>query len=133
MQETTIILLVSVLQVILALGLINVWLVRFRKPTKYRGRGAHNMKEEFSAYGLPSWFMYVVGFLKLGIAFVLIAGLFVMNFTYFVLPSLQLLAVLMVGAIFMHIKVKDTLTRSIPAVLMLSMSVLAIILIKSLS
>ena len=54
-----------ILQLIISVGLINVWLFRFNKVTEYRGGGANNMKEEFQAYGLPIWLMYVVGFLKL--------------------------------------------------------------------
>ena len=45
--------LIMVLQLIIAVGLINVWLLRFKKATDYRGGDATNMKEEFIAYGLP--------------------------------------------------------------------------------
>ena len=55
-----------ILQLIISVGLINVWLFRFNKVTQYRGGGANNMKEEFQAYGLPIWLMYVVGFLTFG-------------------------------------------------------------------
>jgi hypothetical protein len=41
---------VSALQLIIAIGLLNVWLARFHKPTKYRGAGAGNMEQEFRAY-----------------------------------------------------------------------------------
>jgi hypothetical protein len=51
----------SVLTVIISLGILNVWLLRFNKPTPYRGGTAKNLKEEFAAYGLPVWFMWVVG------------------------------------------------------------------------
>ena len=70
---------VSALQIIIAIGLLNVWLVRFHKPTKYRGAGAGNMEQE--------------------------------------------LGVLMIGAISMHAKVRDNIVRTIPAILMLLMSV----------
>jgi len=55
---------VLVLQVVVALGLLNVWLVRAGKPTSYRGGNAGTMREEFAHYGLPGWAMYVVGTLK---------------------------------------------------------------------
>lgn len=126
MQDTIIILLVSVLQVILALGLINVWLVRFKKPTKYRGAGAQNMAEEFRAYGLPLWFMYMVGGAKLLIAFCLLLGFFV---PVLVLPAVYLLVVLMIGAIGMHIKIKDPVIKSLPAMTMLAMALAVVLLV----
>jgi hypothetical protein len=47
----------------------------------------------------------------------------------FVPPAAWTVAVLMVGALAMHAKVKDPLTKSLPAFLMLSMSV-AILLLR---
>lgn len=117
------------LQIIIAFGLINVWILRFSKATKYRGAGAKNMQEEFSVYGLPVWFMYVVGFLKLVISLVMILGLFSANIlALFGLPALATLVILMLGAVSMHIKVRDSLVKSIPAILMLSMAVLGLYL-----
>ena len=43
----------SIAQLIIALGILNVWLLRFNKATIYRGGSAKNMKEEFATYGLP--------------------------------------------------------------------------------
>ena len=43
--------LISILQVIVALSLLNVWLVRFHQSTAYRGGGSHSMPEEFAFYG----------------------------------------------------------------------------------
>ncbi len=40
-------------QVVVALGILNVWIIRFNRSTQYRGGGAQNMREEFQAYGLP--------------------------------------------------------------------------------
>jgi hypothetical protein len=47
-------LVIPALQVVAALVLLSVWLVRFGKETPYRGGNAHSMKEEFAAYGLPA-------------------------------------------------------------------------------
>ena len=55
---------VQLCQVIVALGLLNVWLIRFNKQTEYRGGAANSMKEEFKTYGLPEWFCYAMGGLK---------------------------------------------------------------------
>ncbi len=49
----------SIAQLIIALGILNVWLLRFNKATSYRGGAAKNMTEEFATYGLPVWFMWV--------------------------------------------------------------------------
>jgi hypothetical protein len=127
MSETMLIWIISILQILIAFGLINVWLVRSGRATKYRGAGAQNMKEEFAVYGLPSWFMYVIGFLKIVIALVMIVGLFVPQIMYPIgIWALMLLAILMLGAITMHIKVRDPLVRILPAISMLAMSLLGI-------
>jgi hypothetical protein len=63
---------------------------------------------------------YVVGALKIGAGVVLIAGLFT---PLPVAAAAWMVAVLMVGAIAMHLKVKDPLMKSVPALLMLLMSV----------
>jgi len=103
------------LQILIALGIVNVWVVRFGKPTAWRGGAATNMKEEFAAYGLPSWVMGVTGALKLLCAAGLVVGIWE---PALVQPAAALLAALMVGAIFMHIKVTDPFARSVPALLM---------------
>ncbi len=108
-----------VLQLVLALGLLNVWLVRASNSTTFRGRGADSLRDEFSQYGLPEPVFYVVGALKLGTAAALIAGLW---FPALVLPAAALLSALMLGALAMHIKVGDPPLRSLPAALMLGMS-----------
>ena len=66
-----------VLQVVAALGLLNVWITRSSKPTPYRGAGAESMSAEFAAYGLPGWFMWVVGAIKVGVAVALLRGLWI--------------------------------------------------------
>ena len=110
---------VTYLQVILALGLFNVWLLRFNRATPYRGGNARTMREEFLAYGLPGWSTYLVGALKLGSAVALIAGLWMPTL---VLPVAGLIVVLMLGAITMHAKVRDPIKKSIPAIFMLLLS-----------
>jgi uncharacterized membrane protein YphA (DoxX/SURF4 family) len=107
---------VKVIQVVVALGIYNVWLLRFRKSTSWRGGTAQNMKEEFEIYGLPGWFMGVVGLLKLLCATLLIVGIWFPQVTR---PAAAGLAVLMLGAVAMHVKVKDPAMRSLPAFTML--------------
>ena len=109
----------QILQIIIALGLLNVWFLRNSKSTAYRGGSAKTLKEEFKAYGLPNFAYYVVGTLKIGSAIALILGL--QNSQVTLVASLTIV-VLMIGAVGMHIKVKDTFKKSIPALIMLIMS-----------
>jgi len=116
----------TILSVVVALGIFNVWVLRFRQPTSWRGGDAKSMKEEFAVYGLPDWILYVVGGLKLGLAGLLIAAIW--------FPAARPiggggLAALMGGALVMHVRVKDPARKSAPAVCMLAMS-LALALIQ---
>lgn len=107
-----------ILQAVVGLGLLNVWLVRAGKPTSYRGGEATTLKEEFAAYGLPVSAFFVVGALKIAAGLILIAGLWVP------LPiqwAAGVVALLMVGALAMHVKVGDPAIRSLPAAAMLIM------------
>ncbi len=109
----------AILQIVLALGLLNVWLLRTGKATAYRGGAAKNLKDEFATYGLPPFMYFLVGGLKIGCALALLAGLWI---PATVVPAAGLLAVLMLGALLMHIKVKDQISKSIPATAMLAMT-----------
>jgi uncharacterized membrane protein YphA (DoxX/SURF4 family) len=118
---------VYVFQIALALGLLNVWLVRFNRETAYRGGKARTMREEFEAYGLPGWSTYLVGGLKIGAAIALIAGLWIPSL---VMPAAALIVTLMLGALLMHAKIRDPLMKSLPAALMLMMSVSVVYLTR---
>jgi len=115
-----------VLQVIAGLGLINVWVVRPQAATAYRGGSSTTLREEFDAYGLPEWCFYAVGASKIVSAVMLIVGIWVPQL---VVPAALVVAALMVGALAMHVKVKDSLTKSVPAILMLGM-VVGIVLLR---
>ena len=107
-----------ILQVAAALGLLNVWLLRFHQRTAYRGGDAGSMVDEFAAYGLPAWFAYAIGSLKIGAALALIAGIWIPTL---VLPAAALISILMLGALAMHIKIGDPLKKSLPALGMLAL------------
>ena len=111
---------IYIFQVTVALGLLNVWLVRFRRSTAYRAGNARSMREEFAFYGLPAWFTYFIGALKIGAALCLIAGLWL---HFLVLPAALLVSILMLGALAMHFKVRDPLKKFLPAIVMLMLSV----------
>ena len=109
----------ALFQLIVAVGLLNVWLLRSRTATSYRGGQATTLKEEFDAYGLPSVAFFIVGALKVGAGISLLVGFWMPGL---IQPSATIVAVLMVGAIIMHVKVKDPIMKSVPAILMLLMS-----------
>ena len=115
----------NLLQVIAALGIFNVWLLRFGQDTKYRGGKASNMSEEFVAYSLPPVAVYIVGSLKIISAVGLLAGIFLQSL---VIPSAILLAALMIGAVGMHFKIKDSFRKFIPALIMLTLCVVILLL-----
>lgn len=110
--------LIMILQLVIAIGLINVWLLRFNKATEYRGGDAKNMKEEFIAYGLPVWLMYLVGAMKIAIAIMLVLSFWVQQLLFY---NLIALASLMIAALMMHVKVKDPIKKSYPALSILFM------------
>jgi len=119
--------LLILLQLVVALGILNVWILRPAKPTPYRGGDAKTIREEFRAYGLPPWFMGVIGTLKLGCAVALLLAIW---FPALALPAAIGLSLLMLGALGMHFKIKDPLSKSIPAAAMLALCA-AIIFLKS--
>lgn len=111
----------SVLTVIISLGILNVWLLRFNKPTPYRGGTAKNLKEEFAAYGLPVWFMWVVGALKVALALSLLISFLKPEFLR---PAAIGMSVLMLGAVAMHTRIGDAVKKTTPAFIVLVLSLL---------
>ncbi len=119
--------LIYIFQVVIALSVIRVWTMNFNKPSRWRGGGARNMKEEFMVYGLPSWVMYSVGTLKVTFSVGLLAGLWIPELVKF---SASGIAIMMFFAIIMHVKIKDPLIRSIPAITFMVLSILIVLLEK---
>ena len=74
------------------------------------------MVEEFGVYGLPGWSVYVVGFLKVLFAVMLLVAV---GIPWLALPGAIGLGLLMLGAIIMHLKVGDPMKKSLPAFLLL--------------
>ncbi|MEQ8717332.1 MAG: DoxX family protein [Acidimicrobiales bacterium] len=108
-----------------ALWILNVWFLRFNKDTGYRGGDATNMKEEFAEYGMSERTMYAVGATKVGLATMMLVGLRVPRLSQ---PASAGLAALMLGAIGMHVKVKDPIKRALPAICVFSLSATAAVL-----
>lgn len=111
-------------ELVVALGLLNVWLLRSKLSTPFRGGSSQNLRDEFHAYGLSDSVFRLVGTLKISCALALIAGLWLPLLT---LPAAMIIVILMSGALSMHIKVGDPARKSIPAFFMLLLS-LAILL-----
>lgn len=112
--------LARILEVVVGLGLLNVWLLRSGSSTAYRGGSSKTLREEFAAYGLPVSAFYIVGTLKV------LAGVILITALFLPMPArlaATVVAGLMVGALAMHIKVKDSAIKSVPAALMLAMCV----------
>ena len=108
------------LQLLVAFGLLNVWIIRKNRQTSYRGSNAASLKDEFRAYGLPLWSFYVIGFIKISSALLLLLGLWL---PILVFPTALVVTLLMLGALSMHIKVKDPLKKLLPALFMLIFSI----------
>lgn len=100
--------------------IFNVWFLRSAMPTAYRGANASSLKEEFIAYGLGEVGFYLIGAIKLLAALGLLIGLF---WEKSIRVSAMTVALLMSGAIAMHLKVADPLMRSVPAITLLLLSI----------
>lgn len=114
-----------ILQVIIAAGIFNVWVLRFQKTTDWRGGDSTTLKQEFAAYGLPETMLYLVGFLKITFAVLMLVGIWI---PVVVDPAAAGMAVLMLGAITMHFKVNDPMKKALPSMLMLLMCFLLLVL-----
>jgi len=115
------------LQILVALIILNVWILRPGKKTPFRGGEAGNMREEFATYGLPFWFMCVIGGLKVALALALLVGIWIQGVAQWAAIGL---GVLMLGAFAMHLKVKDPILKALPSIALLALCV-AIILLRT--
>lgn len=107
----------------LALVIFNVWLVRSQRATLFRGGQAKTLREEFSVYGFSDRAMLVVGVLKVSCALALLLGIWFEALTPWAASGL---GILMLGALAMHLKIRDPLVKSLPA---LGLIVLCLVLI----
>ena len=110
---------ITIAQIILAVAMIDVWLVRYNRPGFFRGGNATTMSEEFRVYGLPDWLRHTVRVLKLCCGGAMIVGLWAPVVAAF---GASLLVLLMTGAAVMHLKVKDPWYKAFPATLFLAVA-----------
>jgi len=109
------------LKIIVGISILNVWLLRKNKATKWRGGTAKNIFEEFQVYGFSKQFCYFIGFLKVSLAIVLLASI---QFKTLTLLGALGLSLLLVGSIIMHIRIKDAWYKSFPAFLFIIMNLM---------
>ena len=117
-------LIASIAQIVIALGIFNVWILRRDRATPYRPQGANSISEEFERYGLPAWAETVVGSTKLTLAVLLLVGLV---FSQVTLPAAALMSALMAGAVIAHVRVRDPLVKAAPAFVMLMLSTFVVV------
>ena len=102
--------LVSILQIITASSVLFVWVVRYE-----------NIIEEFEQYKLPPWLRDLVGIFKVSFGIMLLIGVFDEKFKIIGAGGLSLL---MIAALLTHVKVKNPIYKAVPAVILLSFSVI---------
>ena len=113
------------LHLIIALGVINVWFIRRDKATGFRPDGASKIAEESRWYGVSDSFRRSMGVTKLTLAALLVVGV-----THAPLGAAAAgMVLLMSSAIVAHIRVRDPVVKSVPALLMLAMSA-AVVMIR---
>lgn len=110
--------LIIVLKLVVALGILNVWILRRVQATPFRGKDAQTLREEFAAYGLPGWVYSFVGVVKIALALTLLGSLWLPALA---LPASLILGGIMVVAFGMHLKVSDPAIKSLPALAVLAM------------
>jgi hypothetical protein len=113
----------DIIALIVASVILNVWFIRSRRATAFRGGQAKTLREEFATYGLPYGVMCVIGVLKVSCALVLLVGVWVEGLTLWAASGL---GSLMAGALVMHLKVRDPLVKSLPALLLLALCLVLI-------
>ena len=113
--------LIIALKIIVGVSILNVWLLRKNKATKWRGGAAKTILEEFQVYGFSKSFCYFIGFLKVSLAILLLASI---QFKTLTLLGALGLSILLVGSIIMHIRVKDAWYKSFPAFLFIVMNLI---------
>lgn len=116
------------LQVVVALSILNVWLIRANRATPYRGGNATTLAEEFSVYGLSRPVMLGVGALKVSLSLLLLIGVW---YRPVVPAAAALMGAIMAVAVLLHFKVGDPLVRSMPASCMLILCVAVFMLAQA--
>ena len=102
--------LVTIMQIITATSVLFVWVVRYK-----------NIIQEFERYKLPSWLRDVVGIFKISFAILLLIGIFDERLKIIGAGGLSLL---MIAALITHLRVKNPIYKALPAITLLSISII---------
>lgn len=108
-----------IVKIIISLSVLNVWLLRANKKTSWRGANATSLKNEFKKYGLSETTMKIVGFVKITLAILIAASIFYPEIENY---SALGMAIMMLGAIAMHFKIKDEFKCYVPSLLFFGLS-----------
>merc|ERR1712232_634049 len=99
-------------QCLVAYPVFSVMTIRATQETPFRPGDAKTLEEEFAVYGYPSWFFKSIRITKASLAVILVIGLV---WTPGLLVGAGGILVLMIGAVGSHIKVGDTVQKSVPS------------------
>ena len=121
----------KIIILIISIVVLNVWIVRPNIHESFgfsfRGGEAKNLLDEFDLYGFSSEIFYLVGFLKVTTALMLLTGL---KYSWMKLPAAVLMAIYMSVAFYMHYTVGDDILKFVPSGILLSLSVIIILINK---
>jgi hypothetical protein len=110
-----------IIKTIILISILNVWLVKYDKPSRWRGGGADSLQQEFYKYGLSKTMFYIVGFIKIALAIILFVSAFFMSDLLEPIGAYGM-AIMMLGAIIMHVRISDPISRNLPAFIFLILS-----------
>ncbi len=116
--------LVIVAKLLVGLGILNVWVLRASKASPWRGNGTLSLREEFAAYGFGLKSFYFVGAIKIFASLGLLVSIWYAEYTR--LCSLVLIITL-IGSVVMHIKIKDSINKCLPALSLILLLVFILI------
>jgi tellurite resistance protein TehA-like permease len=105
-------LLVIAAQVIIALSIVVVWVLRFE-----------NIEREFKSYRLSPLVRNMVGATKIAMATLLVAGIWYPYPGFVIYPAL-VMAFLMVCAQFFHFRAKSPVVKRLPSLVLMLLSLL---------
>lgn len=121
----------KIIILIISIIVLNVWLVRPKVHElfgfSFRGGDAKSLLDEFAVYGMSSKMFYVVGFLKVSTAIMLLAGL---RYSWMKLPAAILMSLFMSTAFYMHYTVTDEILKFVPSAILLALSLILVVINK---
>ena len=103
--------LLEILKTLVLASVLFVWVIRYE-----------NIVAEFKQYQLPDWLRDLVGIVKISFALMLLS-----QNTIVVLTGSGGIVVLMFAALFTHLRIKNSLSKMLPALTLFSFSIIIFI------